>query len=205
MLFSKKNLVDFSKFVLLSVGMSSALILTGCSDSSNSTPETTASESVSQPAQTNAMDVKQPELESVAKQPLVSLPEKVSVNSSEEKPTLPEIRPKEAVDSSANADVIESHVEKRLEVIEKEAAPVAVVAEVDGASVYATCASCHGMQGEGAIGPKLAGQSFEDMVDKLHRYKAGEQIGPLTGMMAPMAAPLTDAQITAVAKYASGL
>ncbi len=39
----------------------------------------------------------------------------------------------------------------------------------------------------------------------LKKYKAGEQVGPMTSMMAPMAAGLSDADIENIAAYVSGL
>jgi len=35
------------------------------------------------------------------------------------------------------------------------------------------CASCHGINGEGIIGPKIIGQSSEELYKKLLDYKAG--------------------------------
>ena len=72
---------------------------------------------------------------------------------------------------------------------------------VDGQSAYTTCIGCHGAAGEGGVGPRLAGQSAADLVAKMNAYRAGEQVGPMTAMMAPMAASLTDAEIQALADY----
>ena len=74
-----------------------------------------------------------------------------------------------------------------------------------GQSAYSTCVGCHGAAGEGGVGPKLAGQSAADIADKLKKYKAGEQVGPMTSMMAPMAAGLSDADIANIAAYTSSL
>jgi len=75
-----------------------------------------------------------------------------------------------------------------------------------GKAVYGnTCVGCHGANGEGGVGPKLAGQSAKDIADKLHKYKAGEQIGPMTSMMAPMAQGLSDADIENIAAYIATL
>lgn len=70
-----------------------------------------------------------------------------------------------------------------------------------GQAAYSTCVGCHGAAGEGGVGPKLAGQSADDIKTKLHKYKAGEQMGPMTSMMAPMAAGLSDADIENIAAY----
>ena len=74
-----------------------------------------------------------------------------------------------------------------------------------GQAAYATCAGCHGGAGEGGVGPKLAGQAPADVVSKLQKYKAGEQVGPMTSMMAPMAAGLSDADMENIAAYVAGL
>ncbi|RUM90405.1 MAG: cytochrome C [Thiomicrospira sp.] len=74
-----------------------------------------------------------------------------------------------------------------------------------GQSSYSTCVGCHGAAGEGGVGPKLAGQSAADIKAKLHKYKAGEQVGPMTSMMAPMAAGLSDADIENIAAYVATL
>lgn len=69
-----------------------------------------------------------------------------------------------------------------------------------------SCASCHGMNGEGAgIFPKLAGLTADDAAAKLKKYKAGEQVGPNTAMMAPMASGLSDADIENLAAHIATL
>lgn len=70
-----------------------------------------------------------------------------------------------------------------------------------GAKVYGQCVGCHGPQGGGGVGPKLAGQSADALKEKLHAYKAGKQVGPQTAMMAPMVQGLSDEEIDAVANY----
>ncbi len=52
------------------------------------------------------------------------------------------------------------------------------------------------------MGPNLNAQTVADLMDKLNRYKAGEQIGPMSGMMTPVAKDLSDAEIKAVSEYA---
>lgn len=66
----------------------------------------------------------------------------------------------------------------------------------------AKCASCHGEMGEGLAGnPKLAGLSKADIQSRLTDYRAGKQMGPKTAIMAAMAKPLTDEQISELATY----
>ena len=67
--------------------------------------------------------------------------------------------------------------------------------------IWTTCAACHGAQGQGGIGPKLAGQSADDIISKLLKYKAGEPVGPQSAMMYPTAKQLTDGQIGTIGVY----
>ena len=65
------------------------------------------------------------------------------------------------------------------------------------------CASCHGTKGQGNTfmkGPKLAGQSAEELIDKLKSYRNGTAKNPTMGVMA---ARLTDTEINMLAKYFS--
>jgi len=60
---------------------------------------------------------------------------------------------------------------------------------------WVQCAACHGPQGQGGIGPALAGQSADDIISKLMAYKRGETVGAQSMMMWPQAKGLTDGQI----------
>ena len=66
-----------------------------------------------------------------------------------------------------------------------------------------TCAACHGPQGQGGLGPKLQGQTADEIISKLLAYKAGEQVGPQSMMMWPTAKQLTEGQIGAIGVYIS--
>jgi len=74
-----------------------------------------------------------------------------------------------------------------------------------GKAAFATCVGCHGSMAEGGVGPKLAGQTAADIASKLNDYKAGKQMGPMTSMMAPMAAGLSDADVANIAAYTASL
>ena len=66
---------------------------------------------------------------------------------------------------------------------------------------WVTCAACHGAKGEGGIGPTLAGQSADDIISKLTKYKNGEQIGPQSVMMWPTAQQLSMGQIGTIGVF----
>ena len=74
-----------------------------------------------------------------------------------------------------------------------------------GKAKYATCAACHGAQGQGGAAPKLAGQKAEVIVKKLTAYKNKQQIGPQSQLMWGMAAGLTPADINNLAAYTATL
>ena len=70
-----------------------------------------------------------------------------------------------------------------------------------GKTKFATCAACHGAQGQGGAGPKLQGQKPEDIVKKLTAYKNKEQRGPQSALMWGQAAALTTDDIKNIAAY----
>ena len=64
------------------------------------------------------------------------------------------------------------------------------------------CRQCHGPTGKGLSSyPPLIGHPAEYLVDKLKRYRAGEKIGPNTGLMAPNARRLKDQDIVDLAAF----
>ena len=55
---------------------------------------------------------------------------------------------------------------------EAEAAMLAAASPADlGKKIYTACAACHGMNGEGGVGPKLQGQTKDAIVSMLTQYK----------------------------------
>lgn len=178
----KKTLMIASLSALFAIG------LTGCSEDKSEPLSSNSGAGVSAPAasQPSAADVKQPMPEAT------TTPEKM-VEAVEEK-----------------VEVIEEKVEAAVETVEtKVEETIAAVAPTpavkSGASLYATCIGCHGAAGEGGVGPKLSGQAQSDIAAKLVKYKAGEQVGPMTAMMAPMAQGLDDEEIKVVSEYIAGL
>lgn len=68
------------------------------------------------------------------------------------------------------------------------------------------CTACHGAQAQGmGIFPKLAGRPADELAALLKRYRAGEQVGPNTAMMAPNAKGLSDSDIADLTAYISSL
>jgi cytochrome c len=75
-----------------------------------------------------------------------------------------------------------------------------------GKAKYVTCMACHGPAGQGqAIFPAVAGKDAEELAAKLTAYRAGEQVGPNTALMAPHAQALSDEDIANLAAYMASL
>ena len=73
-----------------------------------------------------------------------------------------------------------------------------------GKTKSATCAACHGANGisPNDMWPNLAGQKEGYLKAQLKAFRDGQRSNP---MMAPMAAPLSDADIDDLAAYYSSL
>lgn len=70
-----------------------------------------------------------------------------------------------------------------------------------GKAKAATCAQCHGPDGSGGVGPKLAGQIPEYLAEQLADFQSGKRKNPIMG---PIAKPLKPEDIKdLVAYYAS--
>ena len=173
---------------LSAVVLASAVALAGCTGEDES-----SSAAAPAPAQQSTMDVKQPEPAAVEKAPLAEATAKV-----EEKVEEAVVAVEETV-AEATAKV-EEKVEEAVVAVEETVAEVTAPA---GKDKYASCAGCHGAMGEGGVGPALNNQSADDIVAKLKKYKAGEQVGPMTGMMAPLAQALSEEDMQAIAEYIS--
>ena len=70
-----------------------------------------------------------------------------------------------------------------------------------GQKAYVGCVACHGAGGEGGIGPRLAGQSTAQLVEKLTAYKNGETLGSQSNLMWGQAAALSGSDIDNLAAY----
>lgn len=88
-------------------------------------------------------------------------------------------------------------------------APLAVQAgdAAAGKAKAAACAGCHGADGKALIPsyPNLAGQNAAYIEQALKAYKSGQRTGGQAAIMQGMAAPLSDADISNLAAYFSGL
>ncbi|MFD1009448.1 c-type cytochrome [Oceanisphaera ostreae] len=73
-----------------------------------------------------------------------------------------------------------------------------------GKAKSAVCAACHGAEGISAmdIYPNLAGQKEAYLASQLQHFRDGQRDNPI---MAPMAKPLSDADIADLAAYYASL
>ena len=73
-------------------------------------------------------------------------------------------------------------------------------------SLWSGCAACHGADGGGGVGPKLAGQTADYISGRLVAYKNNEQVGSQSALMWGQAAMLSDKDINMIGDYiAAGL
>jgi cytochrome c553 len=78
---------------------------------------------------------------------------------------------------------------------------VVAVAALPGEAKYVACGACHGAQGGGGVGPQLAGQTAEYIVNRLTQYKNGEKVGSQSNLMWAQAGMLSEADIQDLAEY----
>lgn len=86
-------------------------------------------------------------------------------------------------------------------IVQAELMQVAMGEQLPGQAKYTGCAACHGQQGQGGIGPMLAGQSAEDIVNKLTIYKNNGQIGAQSALMWGQAGMLSEQDIIDLGEY----
>lgn len=81
------------------------------------------------------------------------------------------------------------------------ATPEIARGSLSGKMEYIRCIGCHGVSGEGGVGPRLNNQAPEDIVIKLQRYKEGNRVGPLSSMMIPLVRDMSTEQMHAIAEF----
>ena len=81
------------------------------------------------------------------------------------------------------------------------ATAVAAVPALPGEAKYIACGGCHGAQGGGGIGPALAGQTVEYIVNRLNQYKTGQKVGSQSNLMWGQAAGLSQQDMADLAEY----
>ncbi|ELX13161.1 cytochrome c domain-containing protein [Janthinobacterium sp. HH01] len=78
-------------------------------------------------------------------------------------------------------------------------------AQGDPARKLPACTSCHGESGKGTagVGPVIGGQGQRYLEQQLHDWRSGSRSNSAGGVMNQFAAPLSDAEIEALARYVS--
>jgi cytochrome c553 len=78
-------------------------------------------------------------------------------------------------------------------------------ADGDAARKLPACASCHGENGTGTAGagPVIGGQGLRYLEQQLLGWRSGDRKNSTGGVMNQMAAPLSDTEIEALARYVS--
>lgn len=72
----------------------------------------------------------------------------------------------------------------------------------DGAKLYRTCVSCHGPAGKGVgVFPKIAGQSKEELIEKMEGYKERTYGKQRKALMYPQVRRLSSEDIKVLAEY----
>jgi len=62
---------------------------------------------------------------------------------------------------------------------------------------------CHGDKGQGGLGPKLSGQTYDYILGRLNTYKDRGTVGSQSRMMWSQASALSDKDMSDISKYIS--
>ena len=68
-------------------------------------------------------------------------------------------------------------------------------------SLGAGCAACHGNNGGGGVGPALAGQTSDYIIEKLTIYRNGGEVGPQSALMWGQASMLSEDDIKTIGEF----
>ena len=75
-----------------------------------------------------------------------------------------------------------------------------------GQTKYTTmCSGCHGATAQGIVGPKLVGQTAEELTAKLNTYRNRGNVGPRSAMMWGVASQLGDGDVEVLVKHITNL
>jgi cytochrome c553 len=88
-----------------------------------------------------------------------------------------------------------------VEIEQKKKALAATDPFSDIRSLWSGCVACHGANGEGGVGPMLAGQTADYISGRLISYKNGEQVGPMSALMWGQAAKLSQKEIDTIGEF----
>jgi cytochrome c553 len=106
--------------------------------------------------------------------------------------------------SSCTGECYEEYVRVHGTTVDIERRKQALAATDEFSSIkplWAGCAACHGPDGGGGVGPKLAGQSAEYIIGRLNTYKNRGEVGPMSAMMWGQAGMLSDNDIDTIGKF----
>jgi len=113
------------------------------------------------------------------------------------------VTPMMGPDDPADRKTVEYNLFKPKVAIAGEVVAEAIEEALPGEAKYAGCMACHGMKGEGGVGPALQGQSADYIRDRLIAYKKGEKVGRQSSMMWSQAGLLSDLDIDQLSEYIS--
>jgi len=87
------------------------------------------------------------------------------------------------------------------------AAPMmfSTAASADEATFKAKCAGCHGPTGMGTVGPRLAGQQKQYIVDQFKLIRDGQRASGKSPMMKGAVAGVTDEQAASIADFLAAM
>ena len=115
------------------------------------------------------------------------------------------VTPMMGPDDPADRTTVEYNLFKPTVAIAGEAAAKVVEVALPGEAKYSTCIACHGMKGEGSVGPALQGQTADYIKQRLVAYKNGERVGRQSSMMWSQAGLLSDLDIEQLSEYIESL
>lgn len=190
---TKKRKINFAQIFVMAV---STLIVSACSEDGN--------KAMNQQVEEQAGEMLS-EVKEVAKESSAKLSQSVTkvVDESKEK-----IQKKsEELTESAKAAVAEVSDKVAEKTVQAAAVVRVKAAEVEGAALFKSkgCAGCHATNAMGAIGPRLAGQLEEYIIDQFKLIRDGKRTSGQAPMMSGAVKSVTDADIAKISGYLAAL